>query len=270
MARIRTIKPELLDDEKVAELSDAAFRLFISMIVMSDDFGNLRADERLLSRRIWWARGSSPRVAELLRELAESDLIMVYAVRDQIYAHIRGWSKHQRIDNAGTSKIPQPSEGIPQFAASRREPPQLAAGSGREEEGKGMSGEPDAAPPVLIKADPAQLLAEAAVAEINRIANTRYRADSASVVKLCRALVKARHTPDQAVLVIQSKRSWVGDSKMAEYFRPATLLAASNFAKYLDDVNAVSGPAQIATQRIRPVNDAPDLTYSLVATMGLE
>jgi two-component system sensor histidine kinase BaeS len=34
--RIRTIKPELLDDERTATLSDAAFRLFIGLILLAD------------------------------------------------------------------------------------------------------------------------------------------------------------------------------------------------------------------------------------------
>ena len=41
--RIRTIKPELLDDAVTAGLSDMAFRLFVSSIVLADDYGRLRA-----------------------------------------------------------------------------------------------------------------------------------------------------------------------------------------------------------------------------------
>lgn len=46
MARIRTLKPEILEDARTAGLSDAAFRLFVAMIVLADDHGNLRADDR--------------------------------------------------------------------------------------------------------------------------------------------------------------------------------------------------------------------------------
>ena len=272
MARIRTIKPEILEDERTAELRYWSFRLFISMSVMADDFGNLRADERLLQRRAWWARGTQPRVGELLRELADADLIIIYAVRNQIYSHLRGWAKHQRIDNAGTSRIPEPSDDEAILAANFREFPRLAAGSGREEEGKGVSGTPDETPPVLMPVEPAQQFAEVAIAEINRIAGTKYKPDSAAVVKLCRALVRAKHTSDQAVRVVQSKSAWVGDAKMGEYFRPATLLAATNFAKYLDDLEA-KAPAQprlvlAASNGNAPTDNEPDLSYSLVALMG--
>jgi len=38
--RIRCIKPELLEDERTAGLSHEAFRLFIGLILLSDDEGN--------------------------------------------------------------------------------------------------------------------------------------------------------------------------------------------------------------------------------------
>lgn len=41
--RIRSMKPEILDDAIIAGLTDAAFRLFIAMIMVADDHGNLRA-----------------------------------------------------------------------------------------------------------------------------------------------------------------------------------------------------------------------------------
>lgn len=107
MARIRTLKPEMLKDSKVAGLSDAAFRLFVSAIVSADDFGNLEADERLLRSQVWWAHHDSPRISEVLGELRRASLVRQYAVRGQDYLHLRGWSKHQRIDNAGKPLVPK-------------------------------------------------------------------------------------------------------------------------------------------------------------------
>lgn len=110
MARIRTLKPEILEDDKTAGLSDGAFRMFTAMIVLADDHGNLRANAGWLIGQIWWARNESPRVAELLREVAEADLIHVYMVRGQLYCHIRSWEKHQRIDNRGKARVPTPKD----------------------------------------------------------------------------------------------------------------------------------------------------------------
>lgn len=110
MARIRTLKPEILEDEKTAALSDAAFRLFIAMIILADDHGNVRADGRWLTGQVWWTRGEPPRIAEFLREIRRADLVEFYEVRGGVYAHLRGWSKHQRIDNAGKPRVPLPND----------------------------------------------------------------------------------------------------------------------------------------------------------------
>jgi hypothetical protein len=146
--RIRSIKPEIVDDEKVGPLSDTAFRLFASMITMADDHGNVRADARWLQSQIWWAHQEPPNVLLALTELVSSRLIDVYGVRGGTYATLLGWSKHQRIDNAGKGVVPDrkdpdakdiclESDSSPRFAADFREPPRLAAGSDR----KGEEGE---------------------------------------------------------------------------------------------------------------------------------
>jgi hypothetical protein len=148
--RIRTLKPEILDDEKVAPLSDTAFRLFTSLVVLADDHGNARADIRWLQGQIWWAHGEPPNVLLALVELGRASLIDVYAVRGGTYVHLRGWDKHQRIDNAGKNRVPLPNDADAKeievieesFAANLREPPRLAAGPrpgrGPGEEGKGI------------------------------------------------------------------------------------------------------------------------------------
>lgn len=110
MPRIRTLKPEILEDEKVAVLSDGAFRLFTSMIVLADDHGNVRADVRWLKGQVWWCCPEQPNVLALLIELAGAPLIAVYGVRGGTYAHLLGWEKHQRIDNAGKNRVPLPND----------------------------------------------------------------------------------------------------------------------------------------------------------------
>ena len=144
--RIRTLKPEILEDEKTAPLSDTAFRLFTSLVILSDDWGNVRCDVRLLQAQVWWAHETKPNVLSALIELCRATLIEVYAVRGGTYAHLRGWEKHQRIDNAGKNRVPKPDDAdasvikvddefADSLAASLREPPRLAAGSGS---GSGM------------------------------------------------------------------------------------------------------------------------------------
>lgn len=108
MSRIRSIKPEILDDEVAAGLSDAAWRLWVSSWVLADDHGNFRAGTRYLAARVW--QDSSHAAAEPLLELSSKGRVKLYAVAGQRYAHINGWGTHQRIDNAGNPRVPVPED----------------------------------------------------------------------------------------------------------------------------------------------------------------
>lgn len=108
MGRIRSLKPEILEDDRTASLSDRAWRLFVSGIVLADDFGRLRASLRNLSTAVF--SGDSKGVMGARAELTKSGLWEVYTVRGQEYAVIRNWMKHQRIDNKGKPRCPGPEE----------------------------------------------------------------------------------------------------------------------------------------------------------------
>lgn len=160
----------------------------------------------------------------------------------------------------GAKSVPPPSPPAPAPAPA-------------QEEDQSVSGKPDQPPLDLFKQkvdatalehnarhayprDPARDLAAVAVAEINRLTGKKYRADSDAVLSLCRALSKAKRTPEQVRAVVQAKREWIGDAKMDKFFRPATLLAASNFANYLDEIEAKGAGAPPAAQ--------PSTTYRTV------
>jgi hypothetical protein len=115
--RIRSIKPELMEDERTAGLSHEAFRLFVGMILLADDHGNLRANPKQLDAVVFWSRESREDLARLLEELARASLVTLYTVRGQPYAALNGWKKHQRVDHPGKPRVPGPSE------ADRPEPP---------------------------------------------------------------------------------------------------------------------------------------------------
>jgi len=105
MARIRSIKPELLSDEKTAGLDDSAWRLFVSLLLLADDYGNLRANAKQIEGMVFW--GAGPRdVERLMTSLVACGLVRPYTVRGQSYAAIAGWAKHQRVDHPGISLIP--------------------------------------------------------------------------------------------------------------------------------------------------------------------
>lgn len=109
--RIRSIKPEILEDEKVATLSDAEFRAFVGLIVLADDYGNFRADPNYLSGAIFWGcrrptASSSKEMSEISAALEEADLVTFYEARGQRYGHLNGWSKHQKVDHPGRPRVP--------------------------------------------------------------------------------------------------------------------------------------------------------------------
>ena len=111
MARIRSIKPELLEDERTARLTHVEWRLFVSLLLLADDYGNLlrAAPERIHGAALW----AHPRedLAKALEGLVVADLLVLYVVCGQRYAHIRGWDKHQKVDHPGKPLCPGVTEG---------------------------------------------------------------------------------------------------------------------------------------------------------------
>lgn len=109
--RIRSIKPEILEDEKVAFLDHLAYRLFVGTWLVADDYGNLRADPGYLRGQIVWAsRESREDVAKALDTLVEVSLLVRYSVRGQVYLHIKNWDRHQKVDKPGKPRMPGPAD----------------------------------------------------------------------------------------------------------------------------------------------------------------
>lgn len=120
--RIRSIKPELLEDAVTAGLTDMAFRLFIGVMLLSDDYGRFRAEPGWLIGQIYWKR--SVQVEPFLSAMKELEtkapktdgdeapsgpLVHFYVVRGQRYGEVRNWSKHQKVDKPGKPRVPAPS-----------------------------------------------------------------------------------------------------------------------------------------------------------------
>jgi hypothetical protein len=141
MPRIRTLKPEIHQDEAVGELTDSAFRLFIGLITQADDAGRLKGDPRLIGAQVWpYQPKTVEEVDAWLEELFAAKLIQRYEVADKPYISLPSWSEHQRVDNAGKSRIPEPNTG--DGKVSPRDPADgggslLDQGSGSKEQGAG-------------------------------------------------------------------------------------------------------------------------------------
>lgn len=117
--RIRTIKPELLEDAVTAGLSDMASRIFIASILLADDYGRLRAEPGWLMGQVYWAKPTSLSVEKFLCAMKELvPLVLFYEINGQRYAQIRNWNKHQRVDKPGKPRVPAPPEDVGQIRES--------------------------------------------------------------------------------------------------------------------------------------------------------
>jgi hypothetical protein len=111
MRRIRTIKPELLEDEVVAGLPHLQWRLFVSLLLLADDYGNLRGRAAMIrGAALWSCPEGDSQVQAALDGLMAQGLLQPYTVRGQTYLHIAGWEKHQRVDKPGKPGVPGPLE----------------------------------------------------------------------------------------------------------------------------------------------------------------
>jgi hypothetical protein len=124
MARIRTIKPEFPQSESVGRLSRDARLLFVQLWTVVDDYGRARAAPRLLAGQLYPYDEDAPALMSgWLEELQDHGFIRLYQVDGSQYLDIPAWGRHQRIDNAGKSNIPEFCGESPRAAASDGEPP---------------------------------------------------------------------------------------------------------------------------------------------------
>lgn len=109
MPRIRTIKPEMWESEKLGRLSVVARLNFVGLISLADDEGRGRGDPAFLLARLH--PYSTDVTAETMRvamaELAESGLVVFYKDGPCSFYSIPTWSENQRINRASVSKLPK-------------------------------------------------------------------------------------------------------------------------------------------------------------------
>lgn len=128
--RIRTIKPEWLDDEKLAAASDEARVLSVALILMSDDHGRGRASIATIAAETWRyaierndgrdAPEVLAKASRALRELVEVGFVSLYEVKGQRYFEVVNWKKHQKVDKPSAPRVPAPEQQeTPQNADTR-------------------------------------------------------------------------------------------------------------------------------------------------------
>lgn len=115
--RIRSIKPEWLEDERLALAPPEARVLSVALMLIADDHGNGRMVPQILASRIFPA---SPGIfANALDTLQDTRFIELYQCEGQTYFSIRNWKKHQRVDKPGKPHVPGPlDKGVEKIPGS--------------------------------------------------------------------------------------------------------------------------------------------------------
>jgi len=182
--RIRSIKPEMWQDEKIGELSRDARLLFIGLVTMADDEGRLRAlSPAILGHIFPYDEDAVSKLKRWMREVIDSGLVIAYKVGGVPYLQLTGWRKHQVINKPNSSELPPPplpdnyGNGTGELPAEVVQP-HAGAQIGRERKGTPLPPEGEKRVTFDRKpVPPARLaLAERILTEFNRQADTSYGA----------------------------------------------------------------------------------------------
>ena len=116
MARIRTIKPEFFQDEKMAGMSVTDRFVFLGLISMADDAGRLLDNVKVIEAFIFPT--TDDRVHESLMNLAREGRIRRGKTSSgQKVIQILGWSKHQYVQHPNMkAALPELVEDAPVIA----------------------------------------------------------------------------------------------------------------------------------------------------------
>lgn len=142
MARIRTLKPEIWQDEALGTVSVEAQCLFVGLITQADDHGRLEGGAARMRALIWPYKPEIPveHVEEWLNELQSSALVQRYTIAGRQYVALPGWHLNQKVDRPSDSKIPPPPDDADVVLANPREGSRIIAldqGPGIKDQGSG-------------------------------------------------------------------------------------------------------------------------------------
>lgn len=125
----RVIKESAFTSDKISELSDFEFRLWVGLITQADDIGRGDARPAIIKGRIFALRDRTTLkdIDAALQKLAAVGCVSLYVVGGKPYFQFPKWADHQRVRNA-QPKFPGPEEAddptaSPQLAATRRNSP---------------------------------------------------------------------------------------------------------------------------------------------------
>jgi len=113
MARIRTIKPEFWDDEKLATIPRDARLLFIGMWNFSDDYGVIKGHPVWIKNKVFpYDDIRQATFNEWLLSLEKLRCIIPFESNGEKFYFIRTFDDHQRVDKPSQTRNPEPPADI--------------------------------------------------------------------------------------------------------------------------------------------------------------
>lgn len=109
MARIRSIKPEFWQDEKLARLPLGARLLFIGLWNIADDVGRLRGNPLFVRSQVFPYEPKAD-VEGWLGELHAIGVIQRYEKAGESFISVTNFLKHQQISKPSPSRLPAPED----------------------------------------------------------------------------------------------------------------------------------------------------------------
>lgn len=108
MARIRTLKPEFWQDEKLSPLPPLERLVFLGLLSMADDAGRLVDNVKAIDGMLFPHTDDTSRDA--IETLARLKRVCRYTAESgQKCIQILGWAKHQKVDNPAKHVLPAPT-----------------------------------------------------------------------------------------------------------------------------------------------------------------
>jgi uncharacterized phage protein (TIGR02220 family) len=285
--RIRTIKPEWLENQRLGSCSDAARLLSIALILLADDHGRGRAATAYLAGQAWtYSLAKVPetlaRVSAALSELVATGYVRLYEVEGQDYFEILGWLRHQKVDKPGKPRVPDPSlgkirEGLEKvresLAPDHDHDHDQGSRPGGELEGRRALAARPAAPqpsgrerPGSRKGKPSEptpdesAAIERIVAKLNERTGRAYEPSCKQTRRKLLSLLRdrppgqslERREGDIRLVIWRQADLWAEKGDMATFLRPKTLFGAENFANYVVEARAEWAKRQAARDRAPP------------------
>jgi hypothetical protein len=106
MPRIRTIKPDFWNDEKLGQEPEAIMLTFIGLWNFADDYGVVKANQLWLKNQIYPYKDKL-RIdvfSAWLQRLSELEAIILFTYRGENFYCIRTFRKHQKVDKPSKAR----------------------------------------------------------------------------------------------------------------------------------------------------------------------